>query len=68
MTSPRRRRLTTGLVFVCAWIVVASLALSAWTFIRQSQADTVRQAMAAKAASEPLRKVVRRRIRFSIVV
>ena len=32
------------------------------------QADTVRQAMAAKAASEPLRKVVRRRIRFSIVV
>jgi hypothetical protein len=32
------------------------------------QADTVRQAMAAMAASEPLRKVVRRRIRFSLVV
>ena len=31
-------------------------------------ADTVRQAMAAMAASEPLRKVVRRRIRFSLVV
>ena len=32
------------------------------------QAETVRQAMAAMAASEPLRKVVRRRIRFSLVV
>lgn len=42
--SPRRRTLTTVLVFTCAVIVAVSLALSAWTFVRQSQAATVRTA------------------------
>lgn len=36
--------MTTSLVFICAWVVVGSLGLSAWTFVRQSQADTVRAA------------------------
>ncbi len=44
MTVERRIKKTQTLVFVCAWIVVASLVLSAWTFVRQSNADTVRAA------------------------
>lgn len=44
MTEPGRSRRALVLVGVCAAVVVASLALSAITFVRQSQADTVRAA------------------------
>ncbi len=44
MTARRRNRLVQTLVGVCAVIVAGSLGLSAWTFVRQSQADTVRAA------------------------
>ncbi len=44
MSSPRTRKLTSVIVFICAWLVAASLGLSAWTFVRQSQADTIRAA------------------------
>lgn len=45
MTATTRRRVSTYLIVgSCAGIAALSLALSAWTFVRQSQADTVRQA------------------------
>lgn len=42
--SPRRRIVTNVVVGACAAAVAVSLGLSAWTFVRQSQADTIRQA------------------------
>lgn len=50
MSSPRQRVVTSGIVGCCAVLVVVSLGLSAWTFVRQSQADTIRRAD-AKAQS-----------------
>lgn len=42
--SPRRRRITYAILAVCAVLVATSLGLSAVTFVRQSQADTIRTA------------------------
>lgn len=45
MTSQQRRsRATFWIVFICAWVIVASLGLSSWTFVRQSQSETIRKA------------------------
>lgn len=44
MSSPRQRQVTTIIVGLCAVLVFVSLGLSAWTFVRQSQADTIRAA------------------------
>lgn len=44
LSTPKRNKLVQGLVGACAVIVAISLGLSAWTFVRQSQADTIRQA------------------------
>lgn len=45
MSAPQRRRLLTYILMgSCGLIVVVSLGLSAWTFVRQSNADAIRQA------------------------